>query len=213
MKLRKFSRIASLYCRHGIGNFIPCISLSQINLLYGGDSIGLSYYQSLLLLLLLLAALADFKTDRIPNGFIMLGIIIGMSGSLWHNSALWQQAVSMLIAFLILYPLFKIGALGAGDVKVFMMIGSFLEVRELIMVLILAFVIGAVFSLAKLLSEHNGRERIYYFISYITEVARTRQWKIYGEHTVQDYEQYRRNKIHFTLPVLLSVVLRIGGII
>ena len=211
MQRKRF--VVLLYCRHGIGKFIPCISLSQSNLSYGGDSIGLRYYQSLLLLLLLLAALADLKTDRIPNGFIMFGIIIGASGSLWNNLSLRQTAVSMFLAFLLLYPLFKIGALGAGDVKVFMMIGSFLEVGAFLTVLAAAFVIGALCSLIKLLAEHNGRERMYYFLSYISEVVRTRQWKIYGEHMAQDYERYRKNKIHFTIPVLFSVALRIGGVI
>lgn len=167
----------------------------------------------MLLLLLLLAALADLKTDRIPNGFVVFGIIIGVSGSLRNSSGIGQTAVSMFLAFLLLYPLFKIGALGAGDVKVFMMIGSFMEVRALLAVLAAAFVIGALCSLIKLLAEHNGRERMHYFLSYISDVVRTRQWKIYGEHMAQDYEQYRKNKIHFTIPVLFSVALHIGGVI
>ena len=181
--------------------------------MYGGDSIGLSYYQSFLLLLLLLATLADLKTDRIPNGFVAFGIIIGMAGRLLYDTELIQPITSMILAFLLLYPLFKIGALGAGDVKVFMMIGSFVQVRELFTVLVLAFVLGAVCSMVKLLCERNGRERMYYFLSYISEVVRTKQWKIYGEHMEQDYENYRKNKIHFTLPALFSVVLLIGGII
>ena len=163
--------------------------------------------------MLLLAALADLKTHRIPNGFVVLGIVLGVLGSLWLGLDIRRTAVSMLLAFLLLYPLFKIGALGAGDVKVFMMIGSFVEVKELLMILVISFVTGALCSLLKLLVEHNGNERMYYFLSYISEVARTRQWKIYGEHTVQDYRRYRRNKIHFTIPILFSVVLRIGGMI
>lgn len=143
----------------------------------------------------------------------MLGIIIGALCSLWHSSDIRRTAISVLLAFLLLYPLFKIGALGAGDVKIFMMIGSFIGAKELLLILIMSFVIGALCSLIKLLSEHNGRERLYYFLSYISEVVKTRQWKIYGEHMVQDYEQYRRNKIHFTIPVLFSVALWIGGVI
>ena len=198
---------------NGIGKFIPRISLSQVKLSCGGDSIGLSYYQFLLLLLLFLSAFADLKTDRIPNGFVLLGIILGVLGSLWNGSDIRHTVVSMLLAFLLLYPLFKIGAMGAGDIKVLMMIGSFVEVKELIAIIVMSFVIGAACSLIKLLSEHNGRERMYYFLSYLSDVTRTRQWKIYGEHTVQDYKQYCRNKIHFTVPILFSVVLRIGGVI
>ena len=163
--------------------------------------------------MLLLATLADLKSDRIPNGFVMLGIVIGTLCSLWYGSGIRYTVISMFLAFLLLYPLFKIGVLGAGDVKIFMMIGSFVGVKELLVVLIMSFVIGALCSLIKLLSEHNGRERLYYFLSYISEVVRMRQWKIYGEHVAQDYEQYRRNKIHFTIPVLFSVVLWIGGVI
>lgn len=163
--------------------------------------------------MLLLTALTDLKTDRVPNALVVFGIVIGVLGSLWLGSDIRYVAVSVLLAFLLLYPLFKIGALGAGDVKVFMMIGSFVRVKELLMILALSFVIGALCSLFKLLSEHNGRERIQYFLSYISEVARTRQWKIYGEYTTQDNDQYRKNKIHFTIPVLFSVVLRIGGMI
>ena len=181
--------------------------------MYGGDFIGLSYYQSLLLLLLLLTALADLKTDRVPNGFVALGIIIGMAGGLMYDAGLIRPIVSVFLAFLLLYPLFKFGALGAGDVKVFMMIGSFVQVRELFAVLVLAFVLGAMCSLIKILCERNGRERTYYFLSYISEIVRTKQWKIYGEHLEQDYENYRKNKIHFTLPALFSVALLIGGII
>lgn len=160
-----------------------------------------------------MATLADLKSDRIPNGFVMFGIIIGVLCSLWHSPDIRHTAISMLLAFLLLYPLFKIGALGSGDVKIFMMIGSFIGAKELLLVLIMSFVIGALCSLIKLLSEHNGRERLYYFLSYISEVIKTRQWKIYGEHVAQDYEQYRRNKIHFTIPVLFSVALWIGGVI
>ncbi|MCM1121129.1 MAG: A24 family peptidase [Eubacterium sp.] len=166
-----------------------------------------------MLLLLCLAALADLKTDRIPNGLIVLGIMIGVSDHLLYRLDLLQLAVSMLFAFAVMYPLFKIGALGAGDVKVFVMIGSFVDVKAFIMIIAAAFVIGAVFSLIKLLTEHNGRERIGYFLSYVSDVARTREWKIYGEYMLQDYQLYCSNKIHFTVPILFGAILRMGGII
>ena len=157
--------------------------------------------------------LADLRTDRIPNGFIFLGAVIGILGGwLCHVNPL-QSVFSMLLAFLLMYPLFMIGALGAGDVKVLMMIGSFMGTGELLTVVVSTFVIGSVFSLIKLLMEHNGRERICYFLSYVSEVARTGHWKIYGEHMIQDYESYRRNKIHFTVPILFGVVLKLGGVI
>ncbi len=175
--------------------------------------VGLTYCQSILLLLLLLAALADLKTDRIPNGFVVLGGCIGILGRLLGGVDMRRTFLSVLLAFLLLYPLFRIGAIGAGDIKVLMMVGSFMDAGELFAVLVLSFLIGAVCALMKLLAEHNGRERLRYFLSYLAEVIRTGQWKLYGEHMAQDYERYRRNKIHFTVPILFSVALCMGGVV
>lgn len=163
--------------------------------------------------MLFLAALADIRTDRIPNKLIVFGSMAGIFSSLWTYQNVWQSAVSVTLAFLFMYPLFKIGAFGAGDVKVFMMVGCFLNVWEFVTVLAASFAVGACFSFLKILAEHNGKERMFYFLSYMREVTRTGEWKLYGESTVEDIRQYRRNKIHFTIPVLLSVALQIGGVI
>lgn len=178
----------------------------------GGGFIGLTYCQSVLILLLLLSALADLKTDRIPNAFILLGVLIGISGSILSGRELSEILTSVFLAFLLLYPLFRIGAFGAGDVKLFVMIGSFQTVGEFMAILVGAFVIGAGFSLMKLVAEKNGRERFYYFFSYLHEVLRTGHWKIYGEDLKQDYHTYCKNKIHFAVPILFSAVCRIGGV-
>lgn len=165
-----------------------------------------------MLLLLLLSALADLRTDRIPNGFLLLWVLYGIIGSLISGRTLTGVLISMLLAFLLLYPLYKIGAFGAGDVKLFVLIGSFQNIREVTAVMAGAFVIGAGFSLVKLAVERNGRERLRYFLSYMLEVCRTRHWKIYGEDFKQDYHTYCKNKIHFAVPILFSAVCRIGGL-
>lgn len=179
---------------------------------HGGGFIGLSYWQSILLFLLLLSALADLKTDRIPNGFIFLGIMIGVTGSLLSGRSFLGLLASVFSAFFLMYPLFKTGVLGAGDVKLFVMTASFLPVRESMSILAGAFVIGAVFSLGKLITERNGRERFQYFFSYLYDVRRTGHWKIYGEDLKQDYYTYCKNKIHFAVSILFSVVCKMGGL-
>lgn len=165
-----------------------------------------------MLLLLLLSAFSDLETDRIPNGFILLGIVIGVLGSIFSDRELSDLLASMLLAFLLMYPLYMIGALGAGDVKLFVMIGSFQPVAELLAILAGAFVIGAGFSLVKLAAEKNGRERFRYFFAYMHDIWRTGHWKIYGEDLKQDYHTYCKNKIHFAVPILFSAVCRIGGL-
>lgn len=201
----------------------------------------MSYYQSLLLLLLFLAALADLWTNCIPNGFLVVGMTIGMAGSPLYGPGMADSAASLFLAFLLMFPLFKIGALGAGDIKVLMMTGSFLAVKDFLAVLAAAFVVGAAFSLAKLLAEHNGKERMLYLRSYMSDVIRNGRWRLYGEDLdaviaddrfcdhigrggrmhaegkekklKKDWNLYCRNKIHFTIPVLFGAALKIGGVI
>lgn len=175
--------------------------------------IGLSYYRSLLLLLLFLAVLADLWRDRIPNGFLATGIIVGLIGSYRCGPGLFCSAASASLAFLLLYPLFKIGTLGAGDLKTLIMTGCFLTVEEFLTVLAAAFAVGGALSLIKLFAERNGRERFACLLSYMAEVTREGHWKLYEENTEEDQGAYDRNKIHFTIPILLGAALRIGGLI
>jgi Flp pilus assembly protein protease CpaA len=93
---------------------------------------------------------------------------------------------SVFLAFLLLYPLFKIGAMGAGDIKLFIMIGTFCGVKEEMAILVGSFVIGAVFAAWKLLVEHRE--------------LRKKKW------------EYGKYKIHFSVPVLFSAALKMGGL-
>lgn len=156
----------------------------------------------------------DFKRDRIYNGWILFGILLGLSFQIrmdgWQG--LYHAAASVLLSFCIFYPVYKIGGLGAGDVKLFMMTGCFLSVNRLLYAAVISFVIGAVFSIVKMISEENYREQMQYLFSYLLDVLCTGQWKLYGENLKQDHSKYKSNKIHFALPICLSVLLGIGGL-
>lgn len=175
--------------------------------------IGLTCYQYLLILLLIVAVLMDFAYDRIYNGWILFGIMIGLSFRFlefqWHG--LYGAAVSMLFSFVLLYPLYKIGGLGAGDVKLFLMLGCFVRTEELLRMMTASFIIGAVFSVGKLISEKNFKERMRYLFEYLSGVFYGKQWMPYGEDLRWNYQLYMSNKIHFALPVLLSAALWLGG--
>lgn len=180
----------------------------------GGDFIGLIYVRYLLFLLLIIAVLMDFKFDRIYNGWILFGSLLGLSFHVWGNGwrGICSAAVSMLFSFSLLYPIYKIGGLGAGDVKLFIMSGSFLSVNRLLYVIFFAFLIGAMISIGKMISEGNFKERMQYLFSYLSDVLCTGQWKLYGENLKQDSRKYKSGKIHFALPICLSVMLELGGL-
>lgn len=180
----------------------------------GGGLIGLTCYQFLLILLLIAAVIMDYKYDRIPNVIIVFGLATGLFFRFretgWHG--IFSAGVVILISFCILYPLFCIGGIGAGDVKMLLMTGSFVSVDKQLHVMMFSFIIGALLSIEKMISEDNFKERMQYLFSYLMDVLRTGQWKLYGENPGMDSHKYKSNKIHFALPIFLSVMLGLGGI-
>ena len=156
----------------------------------------------------------DFKCDRIYNGWIIFGILTGlffhMQEGGWYGVC--SAVIPMLIPFVLLYPLYKIGALGAGDIKLFMASGSFLTTEQSVHVIIVSFIIAALFSLMKMISERNGKERMSYLLSYLLETCKRREWRLYDETCIQNTRTYKSNKIHFALPICISVMLGLGGL-
>ncbi len=156
----------------------------------------------------------DFKCDRIPNGIIILGTVIGLFSRIRETG--WQgilnAGVVILISFCILYPFYRIGGLGAGDVKLLLMTGSFFSSDMQLHIMAFSFIIGAILCIEKIISENNFKDRMQYLFSYLADVLRTGQWKMYEENLNQDSRKCKSNKIHFALPVCFSVMLGLGGI-
>lgn len=174
----------------------------------------------LILILFLTTALwLDFKDGIIPNELIY----IGMSGCLLTivRQGRFELFIAfgkqMVLVFILLYPLFKIGALGAGDIKLFMMCAGFHPYQNIVKCLICSFAIGAVLGIIKLWRENIWRQRIAYFLDYAKEIAVQRRFSLYGEEWqpatsyVSRAVQISGNQIHFSLPIFVSVLLQMGG--
>ena len=167
-----------------------------------------------MILFLIAAVLTDFKRDRIYNGWILFGILGGLFFHMQEDG--WYSVCSAVIPimspFVLLYPIYKIGALGAGDIKLFMVSGSFFKTEQLIHIIAVSFIIAAFFSLMKMISEKNCKKRMKYLLSYLLETCRTREWKPYEEDSQRNTHAYKSNKIHFALPICISVMLGLGGL-
>lgn len=167
----------------------------------------------ILIVILAVAVIMDLCYDKIYNEWILIGIIAGLGYAIRQNGekGFLMAAVSMMVPVFLLYPLFVIGCLGAGDIKLLAVVGCFLSIEENIICLGLSFLIGAVFSLLKMLAERNFLQRMRYLMSYILDVFRSGEWKFY-EEDVRDRKKRREARIHFALPVLVSVLIYKGGL-
>lgn len=93
----------------------------------------MSYEQKILAIVVLVllgaAVVSDLRHHRIPNTLILLGVALGLAGqSLAYGvDGLWDGLRGMTIGFVIFLPLYILGGMAAGDVKLMAMVGSFLS--------------------------------------------------------------------------------------
>lgn len=184
----------------------------QINLFYYMQRGEVRCIIFILWIVLITAVIMDLFFDRIFNEWILLSIMTGLSCAVWQGGAggLIRAVLSMTIPVIILYPLFMIGGLGAGDIKLFSAVGCFLTIRGIIICVALSFLIGAAIALLKMLVERNFLQRMKYLLSYILDVFISREWKFY-EQDIQEKKRKNEGRIHFAIPVLLGVIAYKGG--
>lgn len=83
-----------------------------------------------LLALLLAAAVYDWRTMRIPNlitagGMLFALVYNAIVPPAWHAGWAWAPA-GLLLGFGAMLPMYALGVMGAGDVKLMAMVGAFL---------------------------------------------------------------------------------------
>lgn len=103
--------------------------------------------------LVLIATAMDLKYMRISNRLILIGLGIALVQRLFCEgiAGVLTGIFQISLPIIILYLLFLIGALGAGDIKLFSVIGGFVNFKVLVWCMIYAFIAAAVFSLGKVL--------------------------------------------------------------
>ena len=124
----------------------------------------------LLLGLLVRAVWTDIQSRRISNRLVLLGLLAGfaLQGLVTPGAGLFAQpfgglglmsaAAGMLTGFSLLLPMYALGAMGAGDVKLMAMIGAFLGPQDAVGAMLSSAVVGGVLALAvAVYQRHLGR--------------------------------------------------------
>lgn len=163
-----------------------------------------------LCILLAAACWCDYRKKKIPNYLIAAMILAGVPWRILEEGP-WAAAVFVLQTILIgglLYPLFKIGAVGAGDVKLFGVAAGYLPFEKIFVFLFVSLLIAAIFSLVKLWQNDNFRERLHYLAEYFADVIKGSSWRLYLENG-KDSPEIR---LCLSGPAFLSLLLYLGGI-
>ena len=78
--------------------------------------------------LLAVAVVSDLRRHRIPNLLILVGLVLGLVSQIHSGgvSGLGDGLLGLLIGFGMFLPMYALGGMAAGDVKLMAMAGSFL---------------------------------------------------------------------------------------
>lgn len=164
----------------------------------------------ILCVFLVAACYYDYRRSRIPNWLVTFLFVMGIADNLLDGGvwALTGFFISVLLVVLTLYPFFKIGGLGAGDIKLLGVCAGYFPTGKIILFLFFSMLVAAIISFIHLLREQNLGERISYFGEYVLDVLRSGRWKLYVEEDAQE----RRTGICMSGPILCSVLMYWGGI-
>lgn len=82
----------------------------------------------LLIGLLGIAVVSDLRHHRIPNVLIVLGLGLGLASQVYSSGTvgLGDGLLGMFVGFAIFLPMYALGGMAAGDVKLMAMVGAFL---------------------------------------------------------------------------------------
>lgn len=155
-----------------------------------------------------IAMIMDIFTGKIRNCFILIGFCSAISCQIFEHrmSGIANFAFGAGVAVLILFSLFALGFLGAGDVKLFAVVGGFLGARGVILCIMISFLLGAVYAVWKMVWRRNMKERFQYFCNYLKTTVMMGKIEAYG----QSFEE-EQAVLHFSPGILFAVIIYLGG--
>jgi prepilin peptidase CpaA len=109
---------------------------------------------------LVIGAVYDATTSRIPNRLVLVGLIVALAGAGMAGGipGVALAAAAAVIAFVIGFGGFAIGAFGGGDAKFLMVGGAFVGLSQMVPYLLATALLGGALALGAVLWRRKGIE-------------------------------------------------------
>lgn len=159
----------------------------------------------LIFLVLLPVSLCDLYCYRVPNCFIAGGLALSLyrNMSLYGMAGLWHFTWNGLIPIVVCFIFYLLHFFGAGDIKLFSIISSYFNFKFCFRVMIFSLVIGALFSIVKMIHKRNVYDRFQYFFKYVESIRAGKLPKVYYDRMVCGDD----GVIPFTICISTAVIL------
>lgn len=130
----------------------------------------------------------DLRYRKIPNRLtmpvmaagILLNLVLGGLGGMFDSLC----GIGLAFAFILLFAL---GALKAGDVKLYMAVGAVGGWRYVLDVMIFSILIGGIFSFFLMLSRRSGRKKLKNLWNYGVNLLLTHRFYMYEPQEESSY--------------------------
>ena len=151
----------------------------------------------------------DYRKRRIPNLLILAMFLYGAGWRLFSEGVggLAAFAVQALTVICLFYFFFRLGAVGAGDVKLFGVTAGFLPFEKILIFLFVSMLAAATVSLVKFWKKKYFWERFRYLAGYMADVWKSGKWRLYLENRTDNSDAC----ICLSGPILFSLLLYLGG--
>lgn len=155
------------------------------------------------------ALFMDWQFYRIPNICIVAGMAAGLilTGVSYPITELVTLLGTVTVVFLFLYPFYLLGALGAGDIKLFMMTACYVRGEQLMCYLLVSMILAALMSIFKMILYTESRARLFYLGRYVRKVILTGVIDTYQVDKTQ-----RKSMIRLSIPAFISLLFMCAGI-
>ena len=153
----------------------------------------------------------DYKYNKIPNHLLILMIAVGIAWQ-WKDGGLFgifSYLKGAAIIMVLLYPFFKIGTIGAGEVKLCGVTAGYLPFNKILVFLFVSLLIAAIISLLKMWKRNIFVERMKCLAQYFADVLKDGSWHLYPQ---RDNDKRHAVGICMSGPVFFSVLLYLGGV-
>jgi prepilin peptidase CpaA len=152
----------------------------------------------------LVAVACDVRSRRIPNllTFGAAGVALLYGALAGGGSGLLQASIGWLLGALLFFPLFALGGMGAGDVKLLAALGAWLGPVDAVYLALFASMAGGVVGVAVALYHGYLRQAV------ANVWIMLMQWRLRGLGPVQGLtlKDNRAPKLAFAIPITIGAL-------
>ena len=138
---------------------------------------------------------------------LIVNLIFGeikFSNSIITLEEVLTRLVCLVIVFVIMFPFFSIGALGAGDVKLILV--TAMVMRKPLVFMLVVFLLAAAIAVFKILRAGSVKERVTYLFDYLKSLIRYQTVIPYVDPTLTGDGKISFS-IHLSVPIFLGAII------